>query len=297
MNTFLAAAGFGSWLDTTFANFDLQVFRFFGNLQNDFLTGLAKVFTALGDEVYVILLAIAAIILLFFKRSRKYGFALIFAVIIGTLLTNILIKPMVMRIRPYNTLQSIQDYFGWYVNAGMLAESDFSFPSGHTTAATYIAVVLCMCTASDKKKRISWLFPIVALLVGCSRVYLMVHYATDVIAGFIIGIIAGIAGYYLSRLVTGKINATNFGQKADAGRLFRRKGRRSPALAWAAVIVFAWCVVFLASFLHMAREGGDSLRCSYNGDYKCYNEAADSDKYPPVNGQYYCKIHWKELNP
>ena len=123
----------GENIDKVFSSFDLWVFRFFGSMQCTFLTYVAKFFTTFGDEGFIIPLVVLGIVLCFFKKTRKFGFSIIIAVVIGTLVTNIVVKPMALRIRPYNTLQGNSDYWNWYIGAGALSESDYSFPSGHTT--------------------------------------------------------------------------------------------------------------------------------------------------------------------
>lgn len=107
----------GDNIDKAFYAFDLWVFRFFGSMQCGFLTGVAKFFTAFGDENFTIPIVVLSVVLCFFKRTRKYGFSILFAVIIGTLITNVIAKPMVLRIRPYNTLQQNADYWSWYIGA------------------------------------------------------------------------------------------------------------------------------------------------------------------------------------
>ena len=123
----------GENIDKVFSSFDLWVFHFFGSMQCTFLTYVAKFFTTFGDEGFIIPLVVVGAVLCLFKRTRKFGLSLIFAVVIGTLVTNIVVKPMALRVRPYNTLQGNADYWKWYIGAGALSESDYSFPSGHTT--------------------------------------------------------------------------------------------------------------------------------------------------------------------
>ena len=293
MTSFLLAGTFGSQLDVWFSGFDLSIFQFFGSIQNDILTLIAKIFTAMGSTMYVAMFAILGLIMCFFRRTRKVGFALVFAIIIGTVLTNILIKPWALRIRPYNTLQGNADYWAWYIGAGMLSESDYCFPSGHTTGATEIALALLLCHAASKRKSargFSWIFPVVAVLTGASRVYLMVHYASDVLAGFVIGTVAGIIGYFLSKLVCLIFRK----DRSEEGRMAMKRNLRGGAVL---MLVLAWLCMFTVSFLHVMNSGGeDAIRCSYNGDYNCQNEAQTDSKYPPIDGEYYCKIHWRELS-
>ena len=135
----------GENIDKVFSSFDLWVFHFFGSMQCTFLTYVAKFFTTFGDEGFIIPLVVVGAVLCLFKRTRKFGLSLIFAVVIGTLVTNIVVKPMALRVRPYNTLQGNADYWKWYIGAGALSESDYSFPSGHTTGAFEIATALFLC--------------------------------------------------------------------------------------------------------------------------------------------------------
>ena len=296
MNFLLTTATAGGMLDLSFYDFDMAVFRFFGSIHNDVLTVIAKFFTAMGETKYGVMLCILGLILLLFKRTRKYGLGIVISIIIGTLITNILIKPMVLRIRPYNTLQGIAEYFGWYTNAGLLAESDYSFPSGHTTIAVEVAVVLCMLFSSDHKKKIAWIFPVAAFLTACSRVYLMVHYATDVLAGILVGILAGLLGYFICTAITRKCSQAFFWHRLDLERLFTRKSHKLISNAAGTVCIFVvWLIIFGISFVSVLHAGGDAERCAYDGDYKCYNEAQTGERYPAIDGKYYCKIHWKEL--
>lgn len=289
-----AVATLGDKIDKAFYGFDMWVYHIFGSMQCGFLTGVAKFFTSFGDEAFIIPVAVLGIVLCFFKKTRKYGFSLVLAIVIGTLVTNIVVKPMVLRIRPYNTLQQVQEYWNWYVGAGSLSESDYSFPSGHTTGAFEIATAMFLCFKSDKKK-IGYIFPCIALCVMGSRIYLMVHYPSDVVGGMIVGIVAGSLGYVLAKLVVKLFEKVKFLDSIDVEKIFK-KGINTKIAS--AVIVVVIVAMFAGSYIPALSEGGESaVRCAYNEEYDCYNEArVDDEKYPAIDGKEYCKIHWKQLS-
>ena len=287
----------GENIDKVFSSFDLWVFHFFGSMQCTFLTYVAKFFTAFGDEGFIIPLVVLGIVLCFFKKTRKFGFSLIIAVVIGTLVTNIVVKPMALRIRPYNTLQGNSDYWNWYIGAGALSESDYSFPSGHTTGAFEVATALFLCFKSEKKK-IAYIFPAIAICTMGSRVYLMVHYASDVLAGLVVGIVAGILGYLIAKFIVKFIFEKTKLDNIDAAKLFKKLTEKTNGKLAPVAIILAVVCIFLYAFIPSLTEGGDkAVRCAYNEEYDCYNEARVDDKdYPAIDGKNYCKIHWKQLN-
>ncbi len=315
----LVAASVGDKIDPIFRGFDMWVYRIFGAMQNGFLTTVAKVLTSFGDENFVIPVAVLGVVLCLFKKTRKYGFALVFAIAVGTLVTNVVVKPAFLRIRPYNTLQTTEfwgEYSKWYAAAGSLSESDYSFPSGHTTAAFEMAIAMFLCfrnTAKEKLKetgkkavigKVAFVLPIIALCTMGSRVYLMVHYPTDVLAGLVVGTCAGIIGYLGSKLVCRLIEKTAL-DKIDLEKLFKKGITAKAASACVVVILIGF---FCLSYIPSLSEGGaEEARCEYNqsygGEYDCNNAArdADDDKYPAFDADgdgtpdRFCKIHWKEL--
>lgn len=135
---------------------------------------------------------IVAVVLLCFKRTRKTGLMVGLALIFGLIVGNITLKPLIARIRPYDLagMEAIKD--------ALLVPplSDFSFPSGHTLASFEGASVLMI---RDKKLGIPAL--ILAIIIAFSRLYLFVHYPTDVLTGLILGTLFGI----LSVLIVNKL--------------------------------------------------------------------------------------------
>ncbi|MBQ7348556.1 MAG: phosphatase PAP2 family protein [Clostridia bacterium] len=182
------------WLNSTFYGFDRSIFLGMHALAESaggFITPLFKVITFLGDKGWAFLLA--AVILMLFKNTRKVGFAMIFAVACGAVITNITLKNIVDRTRPF---LASEEYNGFWLFVQGELEDESSFPSGHTTAA--MAAMTALFLTCNKKW--SWVGFLFALLMGVTRLYFVVHYATDVIAGLLSGTIGGIAGYYLMKL-------------------------------------------------------------------------------------------------
>jgi undecaprenyl-diphosphatase len=122
------------------------------------------------------------------------------ALVLGLLIGNLFLKPVIGRVRPY-------DMPG--VDVKLLIEShhDKSFPSGHTLACFEAATVLMI---RDKRFGIPAL--VIAVLVALSRLYLYVHYPTDVIAGAVLGIILGVLACYTVNKVHSLYKSKRIGQ-------------------------------------------------------------------------------------
>lgn len=150
------------------------------NLKCGFLDAFMPLVTRLGDGG--IFWIAVAVILLFTKKYRKTGAMLGTALLLGFLIGNCTLKPLVARTRPY-------DMPGTEVALLVDRLSDYSFPSGHTLACAEAATVLLI-----REKRFGIPALIIAILVALSRLYLYVHYPTDVLAGAVLGTLFGILG-------------------------------------------------------------------------------------------------------
>ena len=115
------------------------------------------------------------------------------ALVLGLLVCNIILKPQVARIRPY-TFQL--EHFQKEITLLISAQSDFSFPSGHTIASFEACTVLML---HDKRMGIP--ATILAILIAFSRLYLYVHYPTDVLVSLVLGILFGLLGNLLVNLI------------------------------------------------------------------------------------------------
>ncbi len=209
------------WLNTAFYHFDKGAFMSAHSVykaSGGFFTPLSEFFALLGKGgIFFIILSV---VLILFKRTRRTGVSILLAIGVGALFTNVILKNAVARPRPYLN----EEFKPFWQAVGAHYESEFSFPSGHTTVTMTSMTALFL----SENKRWSWTGFIVATLMGLSRVYLVVHYLTDVIAGLIIGGIAGTIGYYLTKLIFNAMekNANKkfcaFSLNADLLNLFKK---------------------------------------------------------------------------
>lgn len=192
------------WLNTTFASFDSAILDFYYNLHKSsaggFFDFFFKNFTLLGEDgIFLILLSL---IFLLFKKTRKVGAGMLGGIIIGALFTNITIKQVVARPRPYATTELFQSR--WLEVNGRL-ESEYSFPSGHTTSAmAAMTPIFLFC-----KKNVSWLAFLFVIVMGASRNYIFVHYPSDILGGIIVGGLAGVLAYLIVRAFYEKVFPKN----------------------------------------------------------------------------------------
>lgn len=177
------------WLNTVCASFDqgvtLAVHQLY-DAAGGILTPIMELISLMGKGgIFLILLSL---VLLFFKKTRHYGTAMCLGLAIGAIFVNLYLKVAIARPRPY--ADETQIFYQLWLIMGQHVESDMSFPSGHTNAA--FAAMIPLFILGDK--RWSWLALVFGILMGISRIYLVVHYPTDVVGGIITGTIAGILG-------------------------------------------------------------------------------------------------------
>ena len=143
--------------------------------------------TVLGDAG-IFWIALAAVFLLI-PKHRKMGLSMGVALMMGVVICNMILKPVVGRIRPYDYQL---EFFQKTIPLLIERQHDFSFPSGHTIASFEAAVAMLIC---NKKLGIPAM--ILAVLIAFSRMYLYVHYPTDVIASVILGTGLAFLGVFL----------------------------------------------------------------------------------------------------
>lgn len=191
---------FQDFLYNSAISFDLPVLDWIqANMQSGFMDKFMPFITRFGDHGTFWM--IVAALLFLFPKTRKTGLGMAIAMMLGLLVCNVTLKPLVARIRPYD----LQEELG--VTIQLLGERmhDFSFPSGHTIASFEAAVVML-----KNSKKLGTPAMILAVLIAFSRLYLYVHYPTDVIASVLLGTLFALIGDGLAGLIAPKLR---FGKK------------------------------------------------------------------------------------
>lgn len=155
------------------------------HLRNPILTPFFQFITMLGNAGFIWILT--ALLLLAFPKTRKTGFLCSVSLLGSLVINNLLLKNLIGRIRPYEMIQNLSILVS--------APGDPSFPSGHTASSFAMATVLFLCC--PKKYGVPAL--ILAALISFSRLYLGVHYPTDVLFGLLSGILIGTITVYVFR--------------------------------------------------------------------------------------------------
>lgn len=154
-------------------------------LRNSVTDPIVSFFTHLGDggALFIVL----TLLLLCHPKTRRAGFAAACALVFSLLFTNILLKHLFARPRPWVDCAALLP---------LVTERDpNSFPSGHTSAA--FAFAFGSLRALPKK----WMkvsVVVLAALMALSRLYVGVHYPSDVLVGFVVGDLAALCGWLLS---------------------------------------------------------------------------------------------------
>ena len=137
------------------------------------LTPIFKFITTLGNAGVIWI--VFSVGLLIPKKTRRVGVLALVSLFFSALIDNVILKNVVARTRPYDVIEGLTSLVG--------AQKDYSFPSGHTGSAFAAAVV--MLRELPKKFGIPIL--VFACLMGLSRLYVGVHYPSDVLGGALIG--------------------------------------------------------------------------------------------------------------
>lgn len=147
-----------------------------------------SVYTKFGGVAFMILLSLVLIII---KKTRKLGICAGLAMLMGIFVGNFIIKKAVGRIRPYEFNKAAKLIVG--------KERDLSFPSGHAMACFALATSVFL-----KHKKAGVICYVAAVLMAFSRIYLYLHYPSDVLVGVILGIISAFAANFIVEKISKK---------------------------------------------------------------------------------------------
>lgn len=158
---------------------DISLLNLIQNIKSPILDKIMTTITALGNMgIFWILLIL---IFLTTKEYKKMARLMIICFLFNALIVNLILKPAVGRVRPFEIVDGIKLL--------VLKPQDPSFPSGHS------AISFCMLTVIllfSKSKTINIMASILAILIAFSRLYLYVHFPSDVFCGILIGIITSL---------------------------------------------------------------------------------------------------------
>lgn len=160
-------------LENKTISFDTQIYNIVTYNKNNFLTGFYKFITFFASGIMILSITLVMLIVL---KNKKYGI-FTFLNVFGLFILNITLKLIFMRDRPQDLM--------------IISETGYSFPSGHAMASLgfygFIIFVINQMNLDKKTKKIfTILLIILIILIGISRIYLGVHYPSDVIAGYIV---------------------------------------------------------------------------------------------------------------
>lgn len=162
-----------------------------------FVNQVFRMITYLGEDGIAWL--VLAVVLLFFKKTRRCGLLLLGGFASVVVVNHFLLKPLIARPRPFSESAELSDFI---TSIGMSLPTSSSFPSGHTAISITCAVIITMCF----KGKGAWAF-LPAGLISISRIFLCVHYPTDVLGGMVEGTLLAILVVWLGNIILNKLEA------------------------------------------------------------------------------------------
>lgn len=196
MEAGIALTAFAQWLNQLFFNTDYAILSWYHDLAQ---TTAGRILSPILNAITLTawkgaFLIVLAIVLICFRKTRRAGLCSLLALAIGVVVVNGFVKDLVARPRPYDFDATMRE---WWVFAGSHFESDYCFPSGHMNAA-------CAFTSgfvfTRGKKWLPWGL-LYVVLMGVSRNFLIVHYPSDIVGGFIFGTCAGLISWLIIKAV------------------------------------------------------------------------------------------------
>lgn len=169
---------------------EIKILDWIQTLRTPILDQVMRFITSLGNAG-IIWIALA-IILLVIPKTRKTGSIVTASLVINIIVVNLILKNVFARVRPFDVNTAVQLLVS--------RPTDYSFPSGHTSMA--VTVVMALFLARSKK--LAWPALVLAVLIAFSRMYLYVHYPTDILGGVVVGILCGLMGKWFINYIEKK---------------------------------------------------------------------------------------------
>ena len=185
------------WLNYTFMGLDNGIFNTMHSLAENaggFFTPFFKAVSIIGEKG--IIFFVASIILMLFAKTRKSGVCMFGALAIGAIITSFILKDSIARVRPY---LASDEYAEFWEFVGGSESTSYCFPSGHTTMIMAAMTAMFICF----NKKWSWVGFIAVAIMGLARIYLVAHYATDVVGGIIVGDISAVISFFITKFIFG----------------------------------------------------------------------------------------------
>ena len=185
---------------------EIQILHWFESLHNPITNPIMYGITSLGNGgIFWIILA-AAMLLIFPKKYRKVGLSMAIALILSLIFCNGIMKHLWARPRAFWVEGQNFVVGDQFENLYGIFQSihDYSFPSGHSSASFAAATAIFMWRKKEGTAAL-----ILAALIAVSRLYLTVHYPSDVLVGTITGILYGIASYFIAQQLMKRIHKFN----------------------------------------------------------------------------------------
>lgn len=178
---------------------ELQFLHWCESLHNPILNPIMYGITLLGDKGIIWIVIALAMLLVLPKRYKKIGLTVAIALILSLIMCNGIMKNLWQRVRPFNVDTTFENLYGVF---GRI--HDWSFPSGHTSASFAAAIAILMWSKKDGAIAI-----VIASLISFSRLYLTVHYPTDVLTSLIFGSLYGLLSYIFVKFLMKKFPKVN----------------------------------------------------------------------------------------
>lgn len=167
-------------------DWELNLLHWFQSIHTDLLDFIFPKITFLGNGGWFWI--VVTLLLMILPFNRKMGFQAAISLILTVIVCNVILKPTIMRCRPC----WLEPEYLYLVSS----PTDYSFPSGHTNASFAVSTAIF---TRNKKLGIPAL--VLAALIAISRLYVFVHWPTDVLTGVVTGVCGGIISFFIINFI------------------------------------------------------------------------------------------------